>query len=75
MNFRENMKSLSKLSDAFSQHHLCIEEYRKKRKELLNLIDEELNGVLIQEEKPISDLHSDETFLDKALSFLKLDKV
>ena len=75
MNFRENMKSLVALSDEYSQYQLSFEEYRLKRTKLLNLIDEELNGVLFQEEKNSSEFHQDETILDRALSFLKFDKV
>lgn len=75
MNFRANMASLQTLSDDYYHHRISFAEYRNERSQLLKLIDEELNGVknlnqVINKEEKIH-----ETLINKALSFLKTDKV
>lgn len=75
MNFRENMNSLSVISNEYSRNRISIEEYRRQRAGLLNLIDEELNGVKANQSDDEDEISSEDTLLDKALSFLKLDKI
>ena len=76
MKFRENMNSLSVISDAYSRNRISAEEYRTQRAELLSLIDEELNGITVQQQVDIPEsCGDDDSLLDKALSFLKLDKL
>ena len=70
------MNSLSVISDAHSRNRISVEEYRAQRIELLSLIDEELNGVTVHQDIVIPEIcNGDDTLLDKALSFLKLDKL
>lgn len=71
MNFRENIILLRTLSDDYYQNRIMFAEYREKRSQLLKLIDEDLNGVTIYDEKE----NVEESLIDKALSFLKIDKV
>jgi hypothetical protein len=54
---------------------MASEDYRQQRTSLLNLIDEELNGVKVHESNIKIEESGENTLLDKALSFLKLDKV
>jgi len=54
---------------------MAPEDYRQQRTGLLNLIDEELNGVKVHESNTQVEESGENTLLDKALSFLKLDKV
>ena len=70
------MNSLSVISDAYSRNRISTEDYRNQRTELLSLIDEELNGITIQQQVDVPDsCNGDDSLLDKALSFLKLDKL
>ncbi len=73
MNFRENMASLRSLSDDHYYNRISFTEYREQRSMLLQLIDEELNGVKIIDQSEIETANADESLIDKALSFLKLD--
>lgn len=75
MNFRENMASLRTLSDDYYHNRLSFVEYRQQRKMLIDLIDEDLNGVIVPGNNDQTDESNDESLIDKALSFLKLDKV
>ena len=71
MNFRANMASLRALSDDHYQNRISILQYLEQRSELLKMIDEELNGVKnIKEETN----HHDDSIIEKALLFLKIDK-
>lgn len=70
MNFRTNMALLHTLSDDYFNNRLSFDKYREERSCLLKLIDEDLNGVKVSE--IIS--KEDESFIDKTLSFLKIDK-
>ena len=72
MNFRENMSSLRTLSNDYYQNRISFLQYREQRSQLLKLIDEELNGVKIMSEVKTD---KDESIIEKALSFLKNDKV
>ena len=74
MNFRANMASLRSLSDDHYNNRISFAEYREQRGKLLQLIDEELNGVKIINHSDIEKGDVDESLIDKALSFLKLDK-
>jgi hypothetical protein len=47
-------------------------QYREQRSQLLKLIDEDLNGVKILEQVKTK---KDESIIEKALSFLKVDKL
>jgi len=70
MNFRANMTALRTLSDNYYQNRISFTEYREQRSELLKLIDEDLNGV-----KACNEIQkNDSSILDKALSFLKIEK-
>jgi len=75
MNFRKNMASLLTLSDDYYHNRVSFSEYRKKRKEFIDLIDKDLNGVIIPDGNDQVDEFNDESLIDKALSFLKLDKI
>lgn len=72
MNFRENMSSLRTLSNDYYQNRISFLQYREQRSQLLKLIDEDLNGVKIMSEVKTD---KDESIIEKALSFLKNDKV
>ncbi len=72
MNFKNNMNLLETLSDDYYRNRISFEEYRQQRNQLLQALDEELNGVTAIEEKADS---QSESLLDKALSFLKIDSV
>ncbi len=76
MNFRANMASLRSLSNDYYNNRISFAEYRKQRGQLLQLIDEELNGVEIVTPQELDvELGSvNESLMDKALSFLKIDK-
>ena len=69
------MSSLTVLSDDYSSNRISAEEYRAQRKFLLNLIDQELNGVQIKSQDNMVEVTQNDTLIDKALSFLKLDKL
>lgn len=75
MNFRENINLLSVISNEYACNRMAPEDYRQQRTGLLNLIDEELNGVKVHESNTQVEESGENTLLDKALSFLKLDKV
>lgn len=74
MNFRKNMASLLTLTDDYYHNRISFSEYREKRKEFIDLIDEDLNGVVVPDNNQINKFNN-ESLIDKALSFLKLDKV
>lgn len=66
------MTSLHVISDDYYYNRISHTEYREQRTQLLNLIDEELNGVkVINENEAVKE---DESFIDKTLSFLKVNK-
>ena len=73
MNFRANMASLRTLSDDHYQGRISFAEYREQRNQLLALIDEDLNGVKIITKDEVKEEITQESFVDKALSFLKMD--
>ena len=75
MNFRENINSLSVISNEYACNRISLEDYRQQRTGLLNLIDEELNGVTVNESNIKAEVPGENTLLEKALSFLKLDKI
>lgn len=68
------MSKMSTLSDDYYHGRLSFTEYRLQRSMLLALIDEDLNGIktieVIEENKE----EVSESFMDKALSFLKTDQ-
>lgn len=66
---------LSVISNEYACNRMTSEDYRQQRTGLLNLIDEELNGVKVHESTVKVEESGENTLLDKALSFLKLDKV
>lgn len=68
------MALLRSLSDDHYNNRISFAEYREQRGKLLQLIDEELNGVQIINQDDIEISNVDESLIDKALSFLKLDK-
>ena len=70
------MASLRALSDDYYNNRVTFPEYREKRSQLLQLIDEELNGVEIIQYPQANAEPADvnDTLMDKALSFLNLDK-
>lgn len=72
MNFRANMSSLRTLSNDYYQNRISFLQYREQRSQLLKLIDEDLNGIKIIEEVKNK---KDESIIEKALSFLKVDKL
>ncbi len=72
MNFRENMSSLRTLSNDYYQNRISLLQYREQRSQLLRLIDEDLNGIKIIEQVKTK---KDESIIEKALSFLKIDKL
>jgi len=72
MNFRANMTSLRTLSNDYYQNRISFLQYREQRSQLLKLIDEDLNGVNIIEQVKTK---KDESIIEKALSFLKIDKL
>ena len=74
MNFRANMASLRTLSDDHYQNRVTFAEYREQRTQLLKMIDEDLNAVLAVEKKEEENEIKQESLVDKALSFLKIDK-
>lgn len=69
MNFRANMMSLRTLSYDYYQGQISFSDYREQRSRLLSLIDEDLNGV--KAVSRVECLDEKESFVDKALSFLK----
>lgn len=71
MKFRTYMSSLRTLSDEHYYNKISFSEYREKRTELLMLIDEELNGIKIYNDSD----EVESSLLDRALSFLNLDKL
>ena len=74
MNFRQHMESLRLLSTDYYQNKLTFSDYQEKRKYLLILMDEELNGVKCDLNDQIEKDDMDESLINKALSFLKIDK-
>jgi hypothetical protein len=75
MNFRANMASLRTLSDDYSYNRISFAEYRQQRSNLLKLIDEDLNGVQAIEVENEMPEKNDQSIINKALSFLKIDKL
>lgn len=73
MNFRENMASLRTLSDDHYQGRISFEEYREQRSRLLQLIDEDLNGVKVRNQTEEKVEQPSDSLVDKALSFLRMD--
>ena len=67
------MASLRTLSDDHYQGRISFAEYREQRNQLLALIDEDLNGVKIITKDEVKEEITQESFVDKALSFLKMD--
>lgn len=74
MNFREHMESLRLLSSDYYQNRLSFSDYREKRKHLLIMIDEELNGIKCELDLQEENNDVDESLINKAMSFLKIDK-
>ena len=74
MNFRANMASLRTLSDDYYHNRITFAQYREQRSLLLKLIDEDLNGVESIEENIDKAETNDKSIMNKALSFLKIDK-
>ena len=72
MNFRANMASLRTLSDDHYQNRISFLQYREQRSHLLKRIDEDLNGVKIDEEVNLSE---EVSVIEKALSFLKFNNI
>ena len=68
------MASLRTLSDDHYQNRVTFAEYREQRTQLLKMIDEDLNAVLVVENKEEENEIKQESLVDKALSFLKIDK-
>lgn len=67
------MASLNTLSNDHYNNRVTFLEYRQKRTQLLKLIDEDLNAVVMSNEDNIEKIEEikEESFVDKALSFLK----
>lgn len=63
------MMSLRTLSYDYYQGQISFSDYREQRNRLLSLIDEDLNGV--KAVSRVECLDDKESFIDKALSFLK----
>lgn len=74
MNFRKHMESLRLLSCDYYQNRLTFSDYREKRRCLLIMIDEELNGVKCDLKIQDKNNKVDESLINKAISFLKIDK-
>ena len=74
MNFRANMASLRTLSDDYYYNRITFAQYRDQRSQLLKLIDKDLNGVEAVEENIDEVEKDDKSIMNKALSFLKIDK-
>ena len=68
------MESLRLLSSDYYQNKISFSDYREKRSYLLMLIDEELNGVKCDEVELNEKTDMDESLINKAMSFLKIDK-
>lgn len=66
------MASLQEISEDYYQNRISKLDYHTQRSQLLSLIDEELNGVKIIVENEI--VKEGESFIDKTLSFLKVNK-
>jgi uncharacterized protein YjiS (DUF1127 family) len=71
MDFRENMTLLRTLANDYYCNRVSFLEYREQRSQLLKMIDEDLNGVKIESQKE----DNNESIFNKALSFLKIDKL
>lgn len=67
------MTSLRTLSDDHYHNRISFIQYREQRSQLLNLIDEDLNGIKNSINNEVEQ-KKDMTLVDKALSFLKIDK-
>lgn len=66
------MISLRTLSEDYYNRRLSFVEYREQRNSLLDMIDEDLNGVKTSDElEEQEDITVTKSILDKALSFLK----
>lgn len=70
MNTNTNTALLKTLSDDYYNNRISFAEYRKERSQILKRIDEDINGVIIVEDNT----EVDKSFINKALSFLKIDK-
>lgn len=70
MNTNNHMALLRILADDFYNNKITFSVYRKERAQLLKNIDEDVNGVFINED--VVDV--EKSFVNKALSFLKIDK-
>lgn len=70
MKTRDYLHSINNLPGDYFQSRIDFEEYRSKRKRLLIMLDEEINGVKYFE--PESEAVN-ESVLSKALSLLKFD--
>ena len=68
------MSIMRTLSDDYYQGRLSFDEYRSQRSLLLALIDEDLNGIKVVEIIEENKVEVSESFMDKALSFLKTDQ-
>lgn len=55
------------LSDDYYNCRLELDEYRARRKSLLDELDRELNGVMIQDEQ----LSAEDSLLGKVVGFIK----
>lgn len=65
------MATLSTLVNDYYYNKISFVEYREQRSHLLKLIDKDLNGV---EQEEIKAEEDDGSIINKALSFLKIDK-
>lgn len=68
------MSLLRTLTEQYSQGHISLLEYRTQRSQLLALIDEDLNGIKFPLKEEQNDEDISVSFVDKALSFLKIDQ-
>lgn len=75
MNFRKNMELLRLLSSDYCLRKVSNTEYRIKRTVLLNMIDEELNGIKVSLEDVALEDKVESSLINKAISFLKIDKI
>ena len=74
MEFRANMSSLKEVASDYYQNRISFSEYREQRNNILEKIDEELNGIKISNTDNDFTEQNDSSVISKALSFLKLNK-
>lgn len=68
------MSKIRTLSDDYYQGRTSFAEYRAQRSLLLALVDEDLNGIKVLEVIEENKDEVSESFMEKALSFLKTDQ-